>query len=242
MNAESSSSSRSIYNRALWLIRTRPVQFWGALRGFILFWVTDRLFRILRISGIKLEENVRIQRLRCISAEAPNARVNIGKHSIIYEDSRLEAYGNGEIIIGGQAVIGQARIVSRYRVEIGERFLSSWNVFIQDFDPHPVSASERALQVTHMTLSFKPSFETTTDSTLLEDLPNGWPSSSCPFPGTAIRIGNDVWVGANVTILKGANIGDGSIVASGAVVLAGTYPPRSLLAGNPATVVKELPI
>lgn len=242
MNAENSSSSRPLYSRALWLIRTRPVQFWGALRGFILFWITARLFKILRISGVHLAENVRIQRLRCISAEAPHARATIGKHSIIYEDSRLEAYGRGEIIIGGHAVIGQARIVSRYRVEIGERFLSSWNVFIQDFDPHPVSASDRALQVTYMTLSFRPSFDTTTDSTLLEDLPNGWPSSSSPFPGAAIRIGSDVWVGANVTILKGANIGDGSIVASGAVVLAGIYPPRSLLAGNPATVVKELPI
>jgi acetyltransferase-like isoleucine patch superfamily enzyme len=242
MNAESSPSSRSVYNRALWLLRTRPVQFWGAFRGFILFWITSRLFKLLSISGVHLAKNVRIQRLRCVSAEAPDARVTIGEHTIIYEDSRLEAYGRGEILIGRHAIIGQARIVSRYRIEIGERFLSSWNVFIQDFDPHPVSASERALQVTHMTSSFKPSFNTATKSISKEELSNGWPLSSSPFPGAPIHIGNDVWVGANVTILKGADIGDGCIVASGAVVLAGSYPPRSLLAGNPATVVKELPI
>jgi acetyltransferase-like isoleucine patch superfamily enzyme len=61
------------------------------------------------------------------------------------------------------------------------------------------------------------------------------------FPGQAVEIGDDVWVGANVTILKGVTIGAGSIVATGAVVTRGNYPARSVLAGNPARVVKTLP-
>lgn len=34
----------------------------------------------------------------------------------------------------------------------------------------------------------------------------------------AIRIGNDVWIGANATVLPGVTIGDGAVVAAGAVV------------------------
>lgn len=53
-----------------------------------------------------------------------------------------------------------------------------------------------------------------------------------------VRVGARVWVGCNVTILKGVDIGEGSVVAAGAVVTRGC-PPRSLLAGVPARVVRS---
>ena len=56
----------------------------------------------------------------------------------------------------------------------------------------------------------------------------------------SIVIGDDVWVGAGATILKGAKIGSGSVVATGAVVLRGNYPPGSLIAGNPAKAVRQI--
>jgi acetyltransferase-like isoleucine patch superfamily enzyme len=46
-------------------------------------------------------------------------------------------------------------------------------------------------------------------------------------------------VGTNAIILKGVTIGDRSIVAAGAVVFRGDYPPDSIIAGNPAVVVRE---
>lgn len=55
-----------------------------------------------------------------------------------------------------------------------------------------------------------------------------------------IRIGRNCWIGAKATILDGANIGDNSIVAAGAVVRAGDYEPSSLLAGVPAKTIKSL--
>lgn len=55
-----------------------------------------------------------------------------------------------------------------------------------------------------------------------------------------IRIGRNCWIGAKATILDGANIGDNSIVAAGAVVRAGDYEAGSLLAGVPAKKIKSL--
>jgi carbonic anhydrase/acetyltransferase-like protein (isoleucine patch superfamily) len=52
---------------------------------------------------------------------------------------------------------------------------------------------------------------------------------------------DDCLIGMGATILNGAVIGTGSLVAAGAVVLEGTVvPPRSLVAGVPAKVRREL--
>ena len=59
-----------------------------------------------------------------------------------------------------------------------------------------------------------------------------------PHVKTPIIIGDDVWIGANVTILKGVEIGSGSIIAAGAVVVK-NVPSFSVVAGNPARVIKE---
>ena len=52
-------------------------------------------------------------------------------------------------------------------------------------------------------------------------------------------IGNDVWIGSNSTILGGVRIGDGAVIGAGAVVTK-DVPPYSIVAGNPARVVKSL--
>ena len=54
-----------------------------------------------------------------------------------------------------------------------------------------------------------------------------------------IVVGNDVWIGAHATILKGVTIGDGAIVAAGAVVTR-DVPPNTIAAGVPARVVKTI--
>lgn len=51
------------------------------------------------------------------------------------------------------------------------------------------------------------------------------------------RIGNDVWIGKNVTIIAGNNIGDGAIVGAGAVVTH-DIPPYAIACGVPAKIVK----
>ncbi len=53
-----------------------------------------------------------------------------------------------------------------------------------------------------------------------------------------VRIGNDVWIGARAIILSGVTIGDGAIVAAGAVV-ARDVPAYGIVAGNPARLIKH---
>ena len=52
-----------------------------------------------------------------------------------------------------------------------------------------------------------------------------------------VVIGRDVWVGSHATILPGVTIGDGAIVAAGAVVTK-DVPPNAVVAGVPAKVIK----
>ena len=52
-----------------------------------------------------------------------------------------------------------------------------------------------------------------------------------------VVIEDDVWCGANVTILKGVTIGHGSVVAAGAVVTK-SCPPYSIIGGIPAKLIK----
>lgn len=53
----------------------------------------------------------------------------------------------------------------------------------------------------------------------------------------AVVIGNDVWIGANVSILPGVHIGDGAILAAGAVVTK-DVEPYAIVGGVPAKVIK----
>lgn len=62
-------------------------------------------------------------------------------------------------------------------------------------------------------------------------------SEKLPENDEAVVIGDDVWCGANVTILKGVTIGHGSVVAAGAVVTQ-SFPPYSIIGGVPAKLIK----
>lgn len=53
-----------------------------------------------------------------------------------------------------------------------------------------------------------------------------------------VTIGNDVWIGARAVILAGVTIGDGSIVAAGAVVTK-DISSRTVVAGVPAKTIKK---
>ena len=71
---------------------------------------------------------------------------------------------------------------------------------------------------------------------------NGWKKvtpklTDLPFKGDTV-IGNDVWIGQNVTILPGVHIGDGAIIGANSVVTK-DIPAYHIAAGNPCKVIRK---
>jgi acetyltransferase-like isoleucine patch superfamily enzyme len=54
-----------------------------------------------------------------------------------------------------------------------------------------------------------------------------------------IKVGNSVWIGANVCVLPGVTIGDNSVIGAGSVVNK-DIPANSLAVGNPCCVIKTI--
>ena len=66
----------------------------------------------------------------------------------------------------------------------------------------------------------------------VEPIGRQWPTEA------AVRIGSGSWLGANVVILPGSQIGEHVVVAAGAVVR-GTFPDRCVIAGVPAKMIRR---
>lgn len=66
----------------------------------------------------------------------------------------------------------------------------------------------------------------------------GIPMRQQPFEAAPIVIGHDVWVGMGAIILPGVTLGDGSIIAAGAVVTS-DVPSGAVVSGVPARLAKH---
>ena len=74
---------------------------------------------------------------------------------------------------------------------------------------------------------------------IMDDDFHGLENRDIPPPAEPIRIGDDVWLASRCTILKGVQIGQGAVVAAGAVVTR-DVPPYTLVGGVPARVIRTL--
>jgi len=63
------------------------------------------------------------------------------------------------------------------------------------------------------------------------------PLFSNQFSRGHINIGNDVWIGLNVTIMDGILIGDGAVIGANCVVTK-DVPPYAIVTGNPGKIIK----
>ncbi len=85
-------------------------------------------------------------------------------------------------------------------------------------------------QVSHHSVFYSPS---------VQQHPNLILSEENKYPGDLQEtvIGNDVWVGYNAVVKHGVKIGDGAVVAAGAVVV-DDVPPYAVVGGVPAKMIK----
>lgn len=63
--------------------------------------------------------------------------------------------------------------------------------------------------------------------------------SAMKYKTSPVEIGNNVWIGANVVILRGTKIGDNCVIAAGSVVK-GTIPANSIYVQKRVSEIKEI--
>jgi len=122
----------------------------------------------------------------------------------------LECIDSGRIIIGDNSGLTSTVISSRNSVKIGSNVKIGGNVRIFDHDFHSLDYKYRR-NVDEDSMHIK------SESIIIED---------------------DVFIGTNSLIMKGVHIGARSIIAAGSVVTLKVVPPDSLVAGNPAKIIK----
>lgn len=133
---------------------------------------------------------------------------------------RIILQSQGVCKLGKYVKVGNSTTIQCVnKVEIGDCTIVADNVVITDNNNHPLSPSYRkewAVNYSDDTLSL-------------------WRHSV----SKPTIIEQNVWIGANSRICKGVRIGEGSIVAASSIVTK-DVPPYSIVAGNPARIVKTL--
>lgn len=64
-----------------------------------------------------------------------------------------------------------------------------------------------------------------------------WTMQTHECPYKPVKVGNDVWIGTKAMVLGGVEIGNGAVIAAGAVVTR-NVPPYAVVAGVPARIIK----
>ena len=156
---------------------------------------------------------------RILNAGASSNQINVGRNCRVEGELFIFAHG-GRISIGDWCFIGPGtRIWSALDLAIGNRVLISHNVNIMDSLTHPLDPKKRHAQFRSI-------------------LERGHPKS-IDLDEKPVRIGDDAWIGAGASILRGVTIGDGAVVGAGSVVTR-DVAAHTLVAGNPSRLVRHL--
>lgn len=154
-------------------------------------------------------------------------RLIIGKECIIGGQFVFES-SEGKITIGEHSFIGGSTFISRSSITVGNNVTIAWGTTIYDHDSHSLDYMERRKDIDEelTNLRAKKNMNAHKNWSVVNSKP--------------IKICDDAWIGMNCVILKGVTIGEGAIVGAGSVVIK-DVPAWTVVAGNPAKVVKTLP-
>ena len=149
------------------------------------------------------------------------AAIRIGAFTHVRGELLTFGHG-GRIELGAYCYVGEGtRLWSADRITVGDRVLISHNVNIFDNDTHPIDdpCARHAQYVSIITSGHPPRIDLRERPVVIED---------------------DVLIGCQSIVLPGLRVGRGAVVGAGAVVTK-DVPQRTVVAGNPARVVRELP-
>lgn len=165
--------------------------------------------------GVKAGKNTSVK-----NKSNQKSNLQIGDHCFI--DGVISIGEKGSLVIGHHCSFKPSDWISvKEKVVIGSHVFASELVFISDNDNHPVSPRERK------------------DMTESPNNTAKWKIDREDVKSAPVIIEDCVWLGRGCMILKGVTIGRGSIVGAGAIVTK-SVPPFSIVAGNPARVVKTI--
>jgi acetyltransferase-like isoleucine patch superfamily enzyme len=137
-----------------------------------------------------------------------------------YLGTMFDVGPRGRVTLGECALVHGARIICDSEIFIGDYALISWNVVLMDTYRVPLNAQERRKELELI-------------STRETRIAGG------NFPAKPIRIERNVWIGFDACVLPGVTIGEGSVVGAKSVVTE-NVPPFTVVAGNPARVIRQL--
>ncbi len=154
----------------------------------------------------------------CHNRSGDPARIFMGSGAVCRGLLRVENFGAGTIRIGQGSYVGDDCLLSAASgIEIGKGVLLAHGVQVFDNDSHPVDPDARRRDY--------------------EALRTGGPRE--PISAATIQIADHAWVGFGAVLLKGITVGAGAVVAAGSVVVH-DVPAATVVAGNPARVVKTI--
>lgn len=154
-------------------------------------------------------------------------KVIVGDNCLIAATVIFEGVGC-EVLIGDRVYIGSSKIFCRNKIIFEEDILVSMGVTFYDHNSHSLDFEERRKDIVSVVedyKNYKGNYLKNKDWSKVKTAP--------------ITIKRDAWIGMDAYILKGVTVGEGAIVAAASVVTK-DVPPYSVVAGNPAKVVKYL--
>lgn len=136
---------------------------------------------------------------------------------------------HGKVCIGEKTFVGpRTSLISRESITIGKYVFIAWGCYIYDHNSHSLNWQDRYNDLETQIRDY-------------EDSGNYVLNKDWSHVGSApIFIEDRAWIGFESVILKGVRIGEGAIVGARSVVTK-DVEPWTVVAGNPARIVKMLP-
>lgn len=154
--------------------------------------------------------------------------ITIGNDCLLNCTIRFDS-STGDVIIGDRVFMGRSTIICKSKIEFGNNIFVAWGSYFYDHDSHSLDYKLRQEDITQQLLDYRNGVSFTKNK-------NWEVVNTAP-----IKICDNAWIGMNCIILKGVTIGEGAIIGAGSVVTK-SVPPWTIVGGNPAKVIKEIPI